>query len=309
LQSVALLHELRDHGGTGRGDLVVSKDESLQLLLLLVRKSLHDDLDTLVTDMVASEVEDSNSLAVGESSLELLHARKADIISLKAQDLKVLLILEGLAQSGGTIREHTVIGEPDLLDVLGGLEDLGNVTGAIRTNHVVAEVELSERGVVLNRLADGDAAVDTSLVVGHIQYQEILLVLENAGDLKSALLTKLAVSEVQVSECLVSLESLGQKLGAIRPNLVVIKQEFGQESLVVQRLRQHWHGVLGDVGRGQSDNSQRLNVLNTTCNAAEALITDWVHVQVQLRKLVLVADHLTKGVCTLARDVVVLQVE
>jgi hypothetical protein len=143
LQSIALLHQLSNHLGTNGGYLVVSDDQRLQLLLLLVAEGLNDDFDALITDMVASKVQDSHSLAVSQSSLKLFNSTKTNIVTLEAQNLEVLFILESLAECSSTIREDTIVGEPNFLDVFGGLENLGNVSGAIRSNHIVGEVEFS----------------------------------------------------------------------------------------------------------------------------------------------------------------------
>jgi hypothetical protein len=194
LQSTALLHQLSNHLGTDGGHLVVSDDQRLQLLLLLVAEGLNDDFDTLITDVVASKVQNSHSLAVSQSSLKLFNSTKTNIVTLEAQNLEVLFILEGLAECSSTIREDTIVGEPNFLDVFGGLENLGNVSSAIRSNHIVGEVEFSKSCVVLDCFANGNAAVNTCLVVSHIEHEQILLILQNASNIQGSFLAQLTVS-------------------------------------------------------------------------------------------------------------------
>lgn len=120
-----------------RGDFVISDNQSLQLLLLLITEGLDNNFDSLIANVITSEVKNSHSLAVGQSSLEFLDTGEADVITLEAQDLEVLLVLKSLAEGSSSVREHTVIGEPDLLNVFSGLKHLGNVSGTIGTNHIV----------------------------------------------------------------------------------------------------------------------------------------------------------------------------
>ena len=109
LQGLALLHQICDKFGTDRGDLVIGKDQRLELLLLLVRKGANNDLNTFIADGVASEIENSNGFAVSHGRLQFLDTAEADIVALEAQNLEILLILQGFAESSGTIREHTII--------------------------------------------------------------------------------------------------------------------------------------------------------------------------------------------------------
>lgn len=168
LQGVALFHQLDDVLGTSRRNLVVSEDDSLQLLFLFVGQRVNDDLNTFVLNVIASEIQNSHGLGVSQSGLELLDTAEANIVTLKAEHFEELLVLEGLAESSGTIGEHTIVGQPQLLDVLGRLEYLGDVTSAIRANHIVREVEFSQSSVMLDSLANRDASVNTGLVVSHV---------------------------------------------------------------------------------------------------------------------------------------------
>lgn len=102
--------------------------------------------------------------------MELLDTRETNIIPLKTENLEEFLVLKCLAQCCGTIREDTVVREPELLDVLCSLEHFSDVACTIRPNHIITEVELSKGGVMLDVFANGNAAVDTCLVVGHIQH-------------------------------------------------------------------------------------------------------------------------------------------
>lgn len=118
LQSVTLLHKLSNHLRTTRCDLIISKNKSLQLLLLLIRKSCYNNLNTLITDMVTCHIQYSNSLRVSKSWLELFHTLKTDIIAFKTQNFKILLVLQSFTKRSRTVREHTVIRKPHFLNIL-----------------------------------------------------------------------------------------------------------------------------------------------------------------------------------------------
>lgn len=109
----------------------------MQLLLLLVGQRVNDDLDTFILDVIASEIENSHGLRISQSGLELLDATEANVVTLKAEHLEELLVLESLPESSGAIGEHTIVGQPQLLNVLGRLEHLSDVTSAVRANHIV----------------------------------------------------------------------------------------------------------------------------------------------------------------------------
>ena len=93
---------------------------------------------------------------------------------------------------------------------------------------------------------------------------------------------------MKIGQSLIVFYAAGQNLGPLSPNLVLVKKQLRQESLVLKRLSQSWNGVPGNVGIRCCDYSECVNLAESIGYLDEAFISHRVIIEIELAQLELV---------------------
>ena len=161
----------------------------------------------------------------------------------------------------------------------------------------------------LDGLAKCNTPRNHNLIVSHVQNQKILLVSQSLRYGKSTLFTYLTISQMQIGQSFVVLDSTGEDHGTLWTNLVLIKQQFRQESFVLKRLSECRYGLFGQHSIGQGNYTQCVDLIKSIGNLDKALIPNRIVVQIQLAQFVFVREHLTQGICTFPGYLIALQMQ
>lgn len=98
----------------------------------------------------------------------MLNTLKTYFISFEIENLKILLVFQGLAKCNSSFGEDAIVVEAKFGDVLFVQKHLGDLFGATRTNKVLRKKKLSKGRLLSDGFTNSDATIRHDFVVRQV---------------------------------------------------------------------------------------------------------------------------------------------
>lgn len=114
---------------------------------------------------------------------------------------------------------------------------------------------------------------------------------------------------MQIRERFIVSDSSRKSFGSLNSNYVAVKQKLCEELFILQHVRERRDAVFSDADVLEGDNSECVVFKQPVGDGIDSLVAEWVVVQIDLAKLVLVRKDAANFLGADLRNSIVFQIQ